>query len=417
MLQFCRSPLLVACAIVLSIVPAPAADWPQWRGPNRDGLSAETGLLQEWPADGPTLVWVAKGLGGGYTTPSVARGRVFGLGYRGEDEVAWALDEATGREIWAVKTSDADRRVGYPEGPRSTPTVDGERLYFIGAGGNLVCLDTGSGKLLWTRDLVKDCGGKMMSGWGFSESPLVDVDRVVCTPGGPQGTVAAFNKVNGDLLWQSKEITDDAAYSSLVIAHFGGKRQYVQLTAASVFGVAADTGKLLWRAPRSGRTAVIPTPILHEDLVYVTSGYGVGCNLFRVTAEGEAFRAEEVYNNKVMVNHHGGVVKVGEHLYGFSDGKGWTCQELKTGRDVWQEKEQLGKGAIGYADGRLYLRAESGPGTVVLIEATPDGFREKGRFNQPERSGKNSWPHPIIANSRLYLRDQDLLLCYDVREK
>jgi outer membrane protein assembly factor BamB len=245
----------------------------------------------------------------------------------------------------------------------------------------------------------------------------VDVDRVVCTPGGPQGTVAAFNKVNGDLLWQSKEITDDAAYSSLVIAHFGGKRQYVQLTAASVFGVAADTGKLLWRAPRSGRTAVIPTPILHEDLVYVTSGYGVGCNLFRVTAEGEAFRAEEVYNNKVMVNHHGGVVKVGEHLYGFSDGKGWTCQELKTGRDVWQEKEQLGKGAIGYADGRLYLRAESGPGTVVLIEATPDGFREKGRFNQPERSGKNSWPHPIIANSRLYLRDQDLLLCYDVREK
>ncbi len=392
-----------------------AADWPQWRGPNRDGLSAETGLLKEWPAEGPPLVWTAKGLGGGYTTPSITQGRIFGLGYRGDDEVAWALDEATGKELWATKTTDANRRVGYSEGPRSTPTVDGDRLYFLGAGGNLVCLDTGTGKLVWTKDLVRDFGGKMMSGWGYSESPLVDGDKVVCTPGGPQGTVAAFNKATGDLLWQSREITDDAAYSSLVIANFGGRRQYVQLTAASVFGVAADTGKLLWRAPRSGRTAVIPTPILHDDLVYVTSGYGVGCHLFRVRAEGGSFKAEELYNNKVMVNHHGGVVKLGEHLYGFSDGKGWTCQELKTGKEVWQEKDKLGKGAIGYADGHLYLRFESGPGTVVVIEATPEGFKEKGRFNQPERSGKNSWPHPIVVNGKLYLRDQDVLLCYDVR--
>lgn len=394
-----------------------ATDWPQWRGPNRDGISPEKGLLQEWPPSGPPLAWTVKTLGGGYGAPSVVQGRIFGMGYQAEDEVVWALEEGTGKELWSTRTTKADRGVGYPEGPRCTPTVDGGLLYVLSAGGNLACLETKTGKLVWQKDLKQELGATMMSGWGFSESPLVDGERVICTPGGAKGTVAAFNKKTGELAWQSKDIQDKAAYSSLMIWELGGTRQYVQLTDASVFGVAATDGRLLWRAARPGRTAVIPTPILHDDLVFVTSGYGVGCNLFKVAKDGDAYKAEQVYANKVMVNHHGGVIHLGDHLYGYSDGKGWVCQELKTGNAVWEEKGKLGKGAVSYADGHLYLRHEGGKGTMVLIEATPAAFKEKGRFDQPERSDKNSWPHPVIANGKLYLRDQNVLLCYDLKAR
>lgn len=392
-----------------------AADWPQWHGPNRDNCSAETGLLKTWPAGGPSLVWTARGLGGGYSTPSIAGGRIYGMGYRGEDEVVWALNAQDGREIWATRTQPADRKMGYAEGPRCTPTVDAGRLFVLGGGGNLASLDADTGKLVWQVDLVKEFGGKMMSGWGYSESPLVDGDQVVCTPGGGQGTMAAFDRRTGKRLWQTGTLTDNAAYSSILPATIHGVRQYVQLTDKTVFGVEPRTGRVLWSTPRAGRTAVIPTPICHNDSVYVTSGYGVGCNLFEVTKEGDAFAAREVYANKDMVNHHGGVVRVGDHLYGFSEGKGWVCQEFRTGKTVWAERGKLGKGAITYADGHLILRQEGGPGTVVLIRATPDGYQESGRFEQPDRSDKNSWPHPVVCNGRLYLRDQDLLLCYNLK--
>ena len=216
--------------------------------------------------------------------------------------------------------------------------------------------------------------------------------------------------------WQSYQWTDPAEYASVIAAEIGGKRQYVQLTGESVGGVAAESGKSLWRASRKGSTAIIPTPIVRNDLVFVTSGYGVGCNMFRVTPSGAGFKAEEVYANKNMVNHHGGVVLVGEHLYGYSDGKGWVCVNFENGEMVWSDKA-LGKGSISYADGHLYLRSEGSRGTVVLIEATPERWHEKGRFDQPERSDKEAWPHPVIANGKLYLRDQDKLFCYDVSAK
>jgi outer membrane protein assembly factor BamB len=255
----------------------------------------------------------------------------------------------------------------------------------------------------------------MMSGWGYSESPLIDGDQVVCTPGGAGGTLAAFDKKTGRLLWRSQEWTDKAAYCSPIIATIGGTRQYIQLTDASVAGIAAADGKLLWRAPRSGRTAVIPTPLYSDGFAYVTSGYGVGCNLFQVTAADGKFSVTNVYANKVMADHHGGVIKVGDFVYGHSEGGGWTCQDFKTGDARWQEKGPLGKGSIAYADGHFYLRQEGQKGTVVLIEASPDGFKEHGRFDQPERSSKSSWPHPVISGGKLYLRDQDILLCYDVK--
>ena len=247
--------------------------------------------------------------------------------------------------------------------------------------------------------------------------PLVDGDRVILIPGGKRGNLAALNKKTGQLIWQSKEFTDSIHYSSPIVAEIGGVRQYVQLTDASVAGIAAADGRLLWRAARKGSTAVIPTPIYYDGNVYVTSGYGAGCNLFKITAADGKFSAVESYSNRIMTNHHGGAVLVGKHLYGFSDNKGWTCQDFETGKALWQEKGKLGKGSIVYADGMFYLRAEDGKGTVALIEATPEGYREKGRFDQPDRSDKNSWPHPVVAGGRLYLRDQDLLLCYDVEAK
>ena len=237
------------------------------------------------------------------------------------------------------------------------------------------------------------------------------------TPGGSHGAVVALNKQTGAVAWTSKDFTDVAAYSSIVKAAIGGVPQYVQLTEASVVGLAPADGRLLWRAPRKGATAVISTPAVSGDSVYVTSSYGTGCNLFRVTKTGGDFKAEEVYANKVMKNHHGGVVLLGNHVYGYSDERGWVCQELKSGEMIWEEKRKLGKGAITYADGRLYLRAEEGKGTIALIEASVAGYKEHGRFDQPGRSDKNSWAHPVIAGGKLYIRDQDTVLCYDLKKR
>jgi outer membrane protein assembly factor BamB len=411
------SALLGVCGLVAAMGSLSAAEWPQWRGPHRDGRCRETGLLREWPAGGPPLVWKTTGLGGGYTTPSFAHGLIYGMGYVGKDELAWALDEKSGKPRWRTRIAPAFKDMGYAQGPRCTPTVAEDLLFTLSAGGLLSCLDARAGKLLWQQDLAKKFGGKMMSNWGYSESPLVDGNQVVCTPGGPKGSVAAFDKRTGKLRWQSKGITDKASYASLVVANWGGVRQYVQISDRSVYAVAARDGRLLWRAARKGRTAVVPTPIVAGNLVYVSSGYGVGCNCFEISHLGGKFSATQRYANKNMVNHHGGVVLVDGRLYGYSDGKGWVCQDLKSGRMIWNEKKKLGKGAILYADGHLYLRYEGSRGTVALIECTPQGYVEKGRFNQPDRTKERSWPHPVIHDGRLYLRDQGLLLAYDVRAR
>jgi outer membrane protein assembly factor BamB len=288
-------------------------------------------------------------------------------------------------------------------------------LVAVGQWGEMACLETAQGKEFWRKNYAKDLGGTRPK-WGFSESPLIDGDKVVITPGGKEGSVVALNKKTGAVIWRSTGFTDAPHYSSLIVAQIGGVRQYVQLTAESVAGIAAADGKLLWRAPRQGRTAVIPTPIYSDGLVYVSSGYGIGCNLFKVAAAaGGKFTAEEVYANKVLGNKHGGVIKVGDFVYGHADDKGWTCQDFKTGEAKWQNNK-LGKGSLIYADGCFYLRAED-KGTIVLIEASPEGFKEHGRFEQPDRSNKKAWPYPVIAAGKLYLRDMDKLFCYDVKAK
>jgi outer membrane protein assembly factor BamB len=406
-------PALLFCLTFAAL--AELGDWPQFRGPNRDGASTETGLLQELPPDGPPLVWKATGLGIGYSTVSVVGPRIYTIGEDSEFSSVIALNATDGKKLWSVKLGKAGAP-GMPafEGPRATPTVEGDLLVAVGQWGEVACLETAQGKELWRKNYAQDFGGKRPQ-WGFSESPLIDGDKVVVTPGGMEGSVVALNKKTGAIIWRSKGFTDPPHYSSLIVAEIGGLRQYIQLTAESVVGVAAADGKLLWRAPRKGRTAVIPTPIYSGGYVYVSSGYGIGCNLFKVTAAGGQFRAEEVYANKVLGNKHGGVIKVGDFVYGHADDKGWTCQDFKTGTARWQENK-LGKGSLIYAAGRFYLRAED-KGTVVLIEASPEGYKEHGRFQQPDRSDRKAWPYPVIAHGRLYLRDMDILICYDVKVK
>lgn len=413
-----------AAVAILSVssfgaVPA-AADWPQWRGPQGDGVSTETNLLEQWPEGGPPLAWKAAGIGAGMGAVSVADGRIYTSG--DADDKAWlfALDEADGGIVWKAEVGRSGK-IGFGSqhhpGPRGIPTVDGDKIYILGQFGDLVCF-TKEGKEVWRVDLVENHGGKVPR-WGYSESPLIDGDRVIVTPGGADGVVLAFDKSTGEPLWQSKEWTgDEAEYSSLIVSEIGGVRQYIQQTAGVVAGVAADDGRVLWKATREGRIPVA-TPIEHDGLVYVSVGYGVGCHLFKVSPPSEAggrFAVELVYSNKDMKNHHGGVILLDGYVYGSNDPGILTAMDFRTGEVAWQDRS-IGKGSIAIADGRIYLRAEKSPGQVALIEATPDGYNLISTFTPPEQSGEYNWPHPVIANGRLYLRDQDALLSYDIRAR
>jgi outer membrane protein assembly factor BamB len=390
-----------------------AADWPQWRGPDRTDVSKETGLLKKWPDEGPQRVWLFKEAGLGYAGPSIAGGKLFTMGTRENEEVLLALDANSGKELWVAKLGKVLEN-NWGNGPRGTPTVDGDHVYTLSGEGLLACAQVADGKIVWTK-AMKDVGGKI-PGWGYTESVVVDGAQVVCTPGGDQGTIAAFNKTDGNLLWQSKGIKDTAQYASIIPATINGEKQYVQLTMESVLGVSAKDGALLWRVDFPGKTAVIPTPIVKDNFVFVTAGYGVGCKLIEIKPGNQA---TEVYANKIMKNHHGGVVLVGDHVYGHSDGVGWVCMEFKTGNQVWAERSKLGKGAVTCADGMLYCLDE-GSGAVALVEASPKGWSEQSRFKLDPQTTIRSpqgriWTHPVIANGKLYLRDQDLISCYDVK--
>jgi len=291
--------------------------------------------------------------------------------------------------------------------------VDGDMVYGVDHFGEFICVTAADGKVQWGRHFVDDLGGTVPR-WGYSESPLVDGDQVVVTPGGSKGAIVALNKRTGELIWQSRNLADAAQYSSIVIAEIDGVRQYVQLTMESVVGISPEDGSVLWKASRVGRTAVIPTPIVDGNYVYVTSGYNVGSHLFHITSSSGRFSAEQVYAMRDMANQHGGVVKVGDYLYGYSDSEGLACQNFLTGEIVWAERDKIKKGAVSYADGMLYFREERS-GEMVLVEAVPTGYSEKGRFEQPDRAEDMAWPHPVIAHGKLYVRDWDNLFCYDIK--
>lgn len=399
--------------LALSIATTFAGDWPQWRGPNRDDSSTETGLLKQWPAGGPKKAWTFENAGMGYAGFSVAAGKLFTMGTRDGKEILLALDANTGKELWATPMADILGN-GWGDGPRGTPTVDADRIYAISGKGTIVCANVADGKVVWTKTM-KELGGDA-PGWGFTESPLVDGKLVVLTPGGRKGTMAALDKMTGAPVWQSSDLTEGAQYSSIIPAAIGGKKEYVQLVMQTVFGVDAATGKVDWRSPWSGSTAVIPSPLVKGDEVFVTSGYGAGSKKVKVAGA----EATDVFLNKDLVNHHGGVIRVGDYVYGHSDKGGWTCMSWADGSVKWTEKKALGKGAIGYADGMFYCLGER-DGSVVLISASPDGWKEAGRFKldplSTHRNPKGAiWTHPVIANGKLYLRDQEFISCYEVKQ-
>jgi len=410
--------LVLASVIVMAAVTH-AANWPQWRGPQRDGISPETGLLERWPAEGPPLVWQLSNLGGGYSTPAIVAGRLYILGSKDlNNEFVQALDvNNRGRQLWSQrigKVGEPDQDPPYP-GARSTPTVDRNRLYVLGSDGDLVCLDAATGDVHWQKNLRTDFGGEPGE-WAYSESPLVDGDVLVVTPGGSDATIVALNKNNGETFWKSPIEGEEAAYSSIVISHAGGVKQYVQFLAKGVVGVDPATGKLLWRYNRTaeGSPANIPTPLVHGDYVYTASGYGGGGLIKLTLAEGR-FVVEERYYNDNLPKAIGGTVLVGDHMYG-AGSDSLMCVEFLSGEIKWRERA-LGAASICVADGHLYLHGENGE--IALVEATPDQYREKGRFTPPgapDRGGSKAWAYPVVADGKLYIYDTGTLWCFDIRE-
>ncbi|MDR0794899.1 MAG: PQQ-like beta-propeller repeat protein [Tannerella sp.] len=420
--------LMMATVWIIAGMDLYAQDWPQWRGANRDGISKEIGLNLDWTAKKPALMWTFKQAGAGYSSPSIVGTTLYGQGNENGKDFVFALDTQTGNQKWKQILGDGNTEQTANDrgaGPRGSVTVDGDKLYLIRSGGQINCLSAADGKMIWQKSFLSDFGGKMMSDWGFSESPLVDGNLVVCTPGGSGGTLVALDKNTGATIWRTTAWTDEAGYSSAIVAEAGGIRQYIQQSGKGVAGISSKDGKLLWKIENPAyRTAVIPTAIFQDNMIYVTNGYRGGCMGIQLTKQGDGVKAETVYTNPVITNQHGGVVLANGHIYGYSENPSasWVCQNFKTGKVVWEQKGQevgVGKGSVFCVGDRLLLMEERS-GTITVISASPDGWKVFGKLEIPERSKIQTqdhmvWTHLVVANGKLYLKDHDLLFCFNLK--
>jgi outer membrane protein assembly factor BamB len=400
---------------------APTSDWPQWRGPQRNGVSQESGLLKQWPAGGPKLLWQVNDIGDGYSTPAVVGTRIYLMSNRGmENEFVQALSSQDGKPVWTTRIGNVGNGTDFLYSKaRSTPTVDGEFIYALGSDGDLACLEARSGKIRWQKNIRKEFSGQP-GVWAYAESPLVDGDAVVVTPGGAQATMVALNKKTGAVIWKSAVPGGDpAGYASAIVVQGGGRKQYVQFLSKGLVGVDAKTGQFLWRYAEVAKgMAQIPTPVARDGYVY-GGAMNIGGGLVRLKSDGAGVVAEQVYFARGLPSNIGGSVLVGNYLYGTA-GTGLVAVEFTTGKVNWQA-ECIGSGSIAYADGLLYLHGADGE--VALVEATPDVYREKGRFTPPaqpkrKRLGpmpEKAWTYPVIANGRLYIRDNETLWAYDIK--
>jgi hypothetical protein len=405
---------IAVIAFLINSITLFANDWPTFRGPQRDGICRETGLLKTWPEAGPPLVWKTTGLGEGYSSVTVVGNVLYTQGHKDGKQWVMALDVSNrGKLIWESTFGPVSHKGPSYPGSHAVPTIDGDRLYSTGIGGEVFCMDKKDGKIIWQKDFVKDFGG-IVPKWGYAESVLIDGPWAVCTPGGENNTIVALDKMSGEKVWGAA-VGDTAAYASVIKATIQDVEQYINLTAKGVISVRAKDGKFLWRynAPAS-KAPNCSACITSGNSVFAASAYGNGGGRADITRSGEDFEAKEVFFTKKMQNHHGGLILLDGMIYGCSNPKDLTCIDFNTGEIKWTDKSS-GKCSLLYADGMLYCRDENGP--ISLVKPSPDGFKLISRFEQPDRSELNSWPYLVISNGMMYVRDQDVLLCYDVREK
>ena len=408
-----RLALLVSLLLANTGIGTPLAqpDWPQWHGPDRTAISAETGLIKTWPAAGPPVLWSISDLGEGYGSVAIKGDRIFVQGVKGGQSSVFSLNRADGKTLWVTPLGT---RLGQDRGPgpRGTPTVETDRLYALTESGELACLKTTDGSIVWRRNILKDFGGRNPQ-WLISESPLIDGNQLIVTPGGEGACIVSLDKATGKTIWTTKELSDGAGYSSCVAADVGGVRTIIGFTARAGVGVRASDGKLMWHYEKvANRTANIATPVVHDNKVFYTSNYGTGCALLGLKAQDGEVKAEEIYVNKEMINHHGGVILINGYVYGFNNAI-LSCIEFATGKTVWRDRS-VGKGTLTYADGLLYLLSENN--VVGLAEASPAGYKEIARFQIADQ-GWPSWAHPVVCGGRFYIRNQGTLACYDIKAR
>jgi outer membrane protein assembly factor BamB len=401
-------------------------NWNQFRGPNSDNHSSSTGIAKSWPEGGPKLLWKIDGIGRGYSTVSFYGDKMFTMGDIDEQCYVFCLDRATGKEIWKSRIGRGGDGGGRYPGTLATPACDGETVYAMSQFSDFVALDVKDGAVRWRKNTQDDLGGSKMAGWGYAMSPITDGDKILLQIGGDAGNVAAFDKT-GRMLWRTEELKFPASYASVVPVEIGGVKQYMILTGnlpgpgrrdpgppGVIAGISPTDGKVLWKADFPGQTAVCSDPVFANGVVMASCHYGVGAYFYNVTKEGNNFKVENFKGGiQELASHHGGIVAVGNHFYLLTNNQ-MVCIEAKTGNIVWQDRS-VGKGSITYVDGKLILRSEGDDGTIAMIEATPEGYKELGRFDQPYRSERRSWPYPVVVDGKLYIRDQNVLLCYDLK--
>ena len=387
-----------------------AVDWNQFRGPQRDNLSPESGLADKWPEGGPELLQTISGIGEGYASVSLVGELMYTMGNVDGGEQVIALNRKTGEIVWKTRNGD-EYQEGQGNGPRGTPTVIDGMVYSLGGNGDLSCIKADNGEMVWQVNILKSFGGGNIT-WGISESVLIDDGKVICSPGGSDATVVALDAKSGNVIWKSKVPEQPAAsYASPVAMTIGKIKQYVIFTSKGICGVRADDGEPLWgQNASSNGTANCATPLVVDNYVFSSSDYGTGAELVQLIPSGKSVQAKQVYFTKDMKNHHGGMVLLDGHVFG-SNGDMLSCVELKTGKPTWRERSM--KGSVVYADKKIVFRNENGP--VVLLAADTQKYTELGRFDQPERSNRPAWAHPVIADGKLYLRDMDKLLVYNLK--
>ncbi len=385
------------------------ADWPQWHGPNRNAMSSETGLLKQWPEGGPKLLWSVTGLGKGFSSIAVADGLVYTTGAGEGDKGFLVVHDLNGKFKWKLDYG-AEWTGGYP-GVRSTPTVDGDRVYLMTGAGTIVCIDTKTRKTKWAVNAVKKFKAKMIR-WGIAESLLIDGDKVICTPGGPHGSVVAMNKMTGKTVWMTPGLGEPSAYCSPILITKDNRRLIVTMTSKSVVGIDPETGKVIWRHPFPAKKPINPnTPVYRDGLIYVTSGYGTGSQLIKLSEKGAG--VTQVWTDKTLDCHHGGVVLIDGYLYGTTHKGKWVCLELASGKTMYQAKG-VGKGSVMSADGMIYCYSEEG--IVGLIKPSSKSCQVVSTFKVTKGDGQH-WAHPVISDGRLYIRHGDALMAYDIKAK